>query len=71
VPVRILPELRLGDAVLHDVPVVPFDFEALNRDLYASMPHRVSGIIGSDVLSRQVVVLDFPGGAFAVRPGAP
>jgi aspartyl protease len=71
VPVRILPRLRLGQAVLEDVPVVPYDFEALNRDLFASTPHRVAGIIGSDILSRHVVTLDFPARRLQVAPAGP
>ncbi len=68
VPVRVLPRLQMGEASLTDVPVVPFDFETLNRDLFASTPHTVAGIVGSDVLSRQIVVLDFPNRALAFRP---
>jgi Aspartyl protease len=71
VPLRILPRLRLGQSVLQDVPVVPYDFEALNRDLFASTLHPVAGIIGSDILSRHVITLDFPGRLLLVAPGSP
>ena len=60
VPIRILPSLAFGGVEVRDVPVVPYDFEELRRALFASTSHDVSGILGSDVLSRCVVVLDFP-----------
>jgi len=69
VPVRILPKLRIGDVVDEQVPVVPYDFESLGRGLFAGMPALVSGIIGSDVLSRHVVVLDFPNRTAAILAG--
>lgn len=69
VPVRILPQLRIGEAVDGPVQVVPYDFEKLSQGLFAGVPSAVSGIIGSDVLSRHVVVLDFPNAAATILPG--
>jgi Aspartyl protease len=68
-PVRILPSLAFGGAVAQDVPVVPYDFGGLNEGLFAGTPQAISGIIGSDLLSRFVLVIDFPGGTLrAVTP---
>src|SRR6266850_611244 len=69
VPIRILPSLAFGGTEMRDVPVVPYDFEELRRALFASTSHDVSGILGSDVLSRCVVVLDFPARRLRVSRG--
>jgi aspartyl protease len=71
VPVRILSSLSFGGAVDQDVPVVPFDFVPLNRDLFSGAAGSVAGILGSDVLSRHVVVIDFPAGCFGAAPARP
>ncbi len=68
VPVRILPSLAFGGVTEENVPVVPYDFERLNRGLFAETPHNVAGILGSDVLSRHVLILDFPNRSLRVLP---
>jgi hypothetical protein len=68
VPVRILPSLTFGGVTEENVPVVPYDFDSLNRGLFAETPHNVAGILGSDVLSRHVLVLDFPNRSLRVLP---
>ncbi|HEU4401701.1 MAG TPA: aspartyl protease family protein [Candidatus Polarisedimenticolia bacterium] len=71
VSLRILPSLAFGGAVARDVAVVPYDFEALKQGLFAGTPHAVSGILGSDLLSRHVVVLDFPRRTLRIDPKRP
>lgn len=69
VPVRILPRLEIGATGVDRVPVVPLDFETLNQDLFAATPQDIAGILGGDILSRFVVVLDFPNRTVSVRSG--
>jgi hypothetical protein len=70
-PVRILPSLAFGGVEAAEVPVVLYDFAPLNRDLFSGAAEPVAGILGSDLLSRHIVVLDFPRRAFgAARPGS-
>ncbi len=69
VPVRILPRLQIGATGADRVPVVPLDFKTLNQDLFATTPLDIAGILGGDLLSRFVVVLDFPNRTVSVRSG--
>ncbi len=57
-PARALPSLGLVGRVFVDLPVALYDFSAPPPGLFPDHTPPISGIVGSDVLSRQVVVLD-------------
>ena len=68
-PARVLPSLGFGGVVVEQVPVALYDFEPL-------LPAHLTGdtflgLIGADLLSRHVVVLDLPGGWLRVERAAP
>jgi len=69
VPIRILPRIQIGAAFAERVAVVPLDFDSLNRDLFAATPLDIAGILGGDLLSRFVVILDFPNRTVSMRAG--
>jgi hypothetical protein len=59
-PVRALPSFALAGKVFVDLPVALYDFSAPPPGLFPTHTPPISGIVGSDILSRQVVVLDLP-----------